>query len=170
MKDITIKENNTEIELKRGRPEEYTEELANRICEKITQGMSLKSTVEQDEDLPSLQTIYSWLSKHNNFLDNYTQATQNRTEAQLEELNRLGDIAIQEASNTGDKRANAVVQAYKLKADNMKWVMSKMKPKKYGDKLELAGDQDNPITVNLISYAKPKIYDNIIDVESKPID
>ena len=98
------------------------------------------------------------------------RATADRTETQLELLNELGDTAIELSQSTDPKQSNAVVQAVKLKADNLKWVMSKMKPKKYGDKLELAGDQDNPITVNLISYARPKIHEHITEVESKPVD
>ena len=35
----------------------------------------------------------------------------------------------------------------------MKWVMSKMKPKKYGDKLDMTTD-GKAITVELISYSK----------------
>ena len=32
------------------------------------------------------------------------------------------------------------MQAVKLKADNLKWSMSKMKPKKYGDKVDVTSD------------------------------
>ena len=118
---------------------------------------------------PILETVWRWLRENKYFNEHYVRATADRTETQLELLNELGDTAIELSQSTDPKQSNAVVQAVKLKADNLKWVMSKMKPKKYGDKLELAGDQDNPITVNLISYAKPKVYD-AIDVESKPID
>ena len=49
----------------------------------------------------------------------------------------FGDQAIELAESADPKAAGAMVQAVKLKADNLKWVMSKMKPKKYGDKLDM---------------------------------
>ena len=136
-----------------GRPTEYTQEKGLKICEKITQGFSLKSIVENDESLPSLVSIYSWLSNNEDFLNNYARATEQRTEAQLEDLNILGDISIQEAKDADPKSSNAIVSAYKLKADNMKWVMARMKPKKYGDKIDMTSD-GKAITVELISYKK----------------
>lgn len=42
---------------------------------------------------------------------------------------------------------NEAVQRSKLRADTRKWLLSKRLPKKYGDKLELAGDAANPLTV-----------------------
>ena len=152
----------------KGRPTEYTKEKGDKICNQISTGRSLKSVIEEDETLPSLQTVYSWLRLYKHFLYNYTLATQNRTDAQLEQLNEMGDISIDEAKLADPKSANAIVQAYKLKADNVKWVMSKMKPKKYGDKLELGGDQDNPITIELVSYANKmlKAPSKVIDEEN----
>lgn len=138
-----------------GRPTEYTKEKGDAICSLIASGKSLKSVVEGDELLPSLQTVFSWLRSDKQFLDNYTQATEQRTDAQLEQLNEMGEEAIAVSQTTGDKRAGAVVQAYKLKADNMKWVMARMKPKKYGDKLDMTSD-GKAITVELVSYARPK--------------
>lgn len=40
---------------------------------------------------------------------------------------------------------SASVQALRLEVDTIKWLLSKLMPKKYGDKLELSGDADNPI-------------------------
>lgn len=141
---------------KNGRPTKYTQELSEKICSLMSEGKSLKSICENGEDMPDMSNVFRWLSKYPMFRQNYTQAQNDRTEAQLEELNELANEAIETSKTTGDKRANAVVSAYKLKADNMKWVMSKMKPKKYGDKLALGGDTDAPLTITVIDYHKKK--------------
>jgi len=118
-----------------GKPETYTKEIGENLCSMIAKGRSVKSICDM-EGMPSLDTFYSWNRKHKEFADNYTQATVDRTEYQLEQLNEMGDISIEEAKNVNPKSSNAVVSAYKLKADNMKWVMARMKPKKYGDKID----------------------------------
>jgi hypothetical protein len=145
-----------QTKLTRGRPTIYSKELTDNICTLIAQGNSMRSICERKE-MPEMQTIWRWLREYKLFSEQYAKATIDRTESQLEELNNLGDTSIDEAKLADPKSANAIVQAYKLKADNMKWVMSKMKPKKYGDKLELGGDQDNPITIELVSYANKMI-------------
>lgn len=122
-----------------GRPTKYTTEIADKICSQIVVGRSLRS-ICLDDDMPDLVTVYSWLRNHPEFLKQYDVATSERTETQQEMLLEMGDIAIQHAENVDPKAAGAVVSAYKLKADNFKWSMSKMKPKKYGEKLDLTSD------------------------------
>lgn len=121
---------------KLGRPSEYTQELADTICEQLSLGMSLRK-VCLPEEMPEVKTIFNWFRKYPDFLQQYEHATAERTEYQQEQLIDMGDEAIAHAQAVDFKASNAVVSAYKLKADNLKWSMSKMKPKKYGDKLDL---------------------------------
>src|ERR1035437_7416782 len=137
-----------------GRPTLYTEELTDNICDLIADGNSLKKIAAM-EGMPDKASMFRWLSSYKRFSDNYARATEQRTEAQLEMLNELGDTAIELSQSTGEKRAGAVVQAIRVKADNLKWVMSKMKPKKYRDKLDMTSD-GKAITVELVSYAKSR--------------
>lgn len=128
-----------------GRPTDYTPELANKICDQISQGLSLR-TICESEDMPSGVSIFAWLKLYPDFLKQYELATDERTESQQEILIDLGDRAIEHAEEADPKAANAVVSAYKLKADNLKWSMSKMKPKKYGDKIDMTTNgKDLPI-------------------------
>ena len=124
---------------KTGRPTKYNDNIADTICAKIAVGRSLRSICE-DENMPDLTTIYEWLRVQPGFSQQYAIATDERTETQQEMLIEMGDRAIEHAEEADPKAANAVVSAYKLKADNLKWSMSKMKPKKYGDKLDLTSD------------------------------
>lgn len=119
-----------------GRPSDYTDKLAREICTRISAGESMRS-VCLDEAMPSMESVWKWIREKPEFLEQYTRATDERTETQQEMLIEMGDRAIAHAEEADPKAAGAVVQAYKLKADNLKWSMSKMKPKKYGDKLDL---------------------------------
>jgi len=120
----------------KGRPSEYTTEIGAEFCERIAQGSSLRSVCKAD-DMPNASTIFEWIRKYPGFSKQYAHACDERAEAHNETLLDLGDDAIDLAQSTDPKAANAVVAAVKLKADNLKWVMSKQKPKKYGDKIEL---------------------------------
>lgn len=124
---------------KQGRSSIYSQELADKICELIGDGNSMRSICRMDE-MPEMQTIWRWLRENKDFSERYTRATEERTEAQNEDLLDLGDEAVRLAQNVDPKAAGAVVQGVKLKADNLKWVMSKMKPKKYGDKVDVTSD------------------------------
>lgn len=145
-----------------GRPTKYTQELEDKICSELAEGRSLRS-VCLDEDMPDKATVFRWLRENKSFSDHYARAKEESADADLEELQDISNEAIAEAKIVSEKRANAVVQAYKVKGDNLKWKMSKMKPKKYGDKLDMTSD-GKAITVELINYTKDE------EIDHKPRD
>jgi len=69
------------------------------------------------------------------------------------------DIADQDPAMTAEGKLDGVSVAHaRLRVDTRKWLLSKLAPKKYGDKLELSGDAENPIAVQRIERViiKPK--------------
>ncbi len=69
------------------------------------------------------------------------------------------DIADQDPAMTAEGKLDGVSVAHaRLRVDTRKWLLSKLAPKKYGDKLELSGDAANPIAVQRIErvIVKPK--------------
>lgn len=119
-----------------GRPTIYSEKLAREFCDRLSRGISLR-TVCLADDMPSMDTIYHWIHDKKDFSEQYAQAKENSADALNEVLLDLGDDAIKLSQEVDNKVSNAVVSAVKLKADNLKWYMSKMKPKKYGDKMDM---------------------------------
>ncbi len=119
-----------------GRPTDYNTDIARQICEYLSNGESLR-TVCLREEMPDVGTVFDWFRKYPEFNLQYGRAKEESADADNEILEDLGDKAIQEAKIVDPKSSSAVVQAYKLKADNMKWAMSKKKPKKYGEKLDM---------------------------------
>lgn len=81
--------------------------------------------------MPSRQTVYSWLRTHEDFLDNYARAKDDSADA-------LADDIIDIAQGVLNKKYDP--QAARVAIDGMKWSASKLKPKKYGDKLDLTGE------------------------------
>lgn len=134
-----------------GRPTTYTKELADKICEKLALGLSMR-TICKEEDMPAMSSVFKWLRENKDFSEQYVLAKQEGTDAMSEDLMELGDEAIELAQTVDPKQSSAVVQAVKLKSDNLKWTMSKLKPKKYGDKLDMTTngkDLPTPILNNV---------------------
>lgn len=109
------------------RPSDYTPEMAAEICARLASGRSLRS-IATDEDMPAEGTIYSWLYKQKEFQEKYAHAREAQSDVYAEEIISIAD----ECEPDSQKVALA-----RLRTDNRKWVASKLKPKKYGDKLDL---------------------------------
>ena len=111
-----------------GRPSKYTQELADKICEELALGKSIRKVCSH-EDMPSVASIFNWLRTQPEFLEQYARAKQEASDYMAEEI-----VDISDSENMED------VQRARLRVDTRKWLMSKMKPKKYGEKLDLTTD------------------------------
>jgi len=122
-----------------GRPTDYTQEIADAICERIADGESLRS-ICSGGDMPNKSTVFRWLARHEEFGDQYARAR----EAQADSLfDDVLDIANSAAPET--------VQVARLQVDARKWMAGKLRPKKYADKVqnEHSGPDGGDIPVSI---------------------
>jgi hypothetical protein len=143
---------------KMGRPTDFNQEVADRICERISDGESLRS-ICRDEAMPAKATVFRWLGKHKDFEDQYTRARQEQAESLADEIVNISDevgqpLIVEGAAIMVDGKPmmvvdNASVQHAKLRVEARKWVASKLKPKKYGDKIEMSGPNGGAIPLNV---------------------
>lgn len=126
-----------------GRPTKYTQELADAICAQLSLGYSIR-TVCHGEDMPSVQTIFTWFRKHPEFLEQYTRAKQEAADAMAEDVLDIADDATNDYMMVTGKDGHEAyqlngehIQRSRLRVETRKWLMAKMKPKKYGDKQEV---------------------------------
>jgi hypothetical protein len=138
-----------------GRPSDFTKEMADKICSLLSEGKSLRTVCLADE-MPDASTVFRWLREREDFRKQYASAKEESADAQNEMLLDLGDEAIELAQGVDPKASGAVVQAVKLKADNLKWHMSKMKPKKYGDKIDVTSDNKPIPLLHVLHKEEPK--------------
>jgi hypothetical protein len=103
-----------------GRPTDFTQEIADKICLDISEGKSLRAICE-DDDLPSRVTVYNWLKANESFLNQYTRAREEQADYYVEQM-----IEIAETEKD--------VARARLRVDTLKWVASKFKGTLYGDK------------------------------------
>ncbi len=130
---------------KGGRPEIYTQELADKVCQRIAEGYSMR-TVCVPDDMPAISTLFKWIREKPEFSQQYAKATEERTEAMSEDILDIADdgsndlMTIQKGSQTYEVENREVTNRSRLRVDTRKWLMSKMKPKKYGDKVDVTSD------------------------------
>lgn len=129
-----------------GRPTKYTKELADTICEQLAQGLSMR-TISKDKSLPAMSTMFLWLREHEEFSEQYAKAKQESTDAMAEDILDIADDGSNDYTETEDGRMvynGDSVQRSRLRVDTRKWLMSKMKPKKYGEHLDI--EQKSEVT------------------------
>lgn len=117
---------------------DWTPELVERICGEIASGRAV-SDVSREDWCPAEKSIYRQMAADKNFADAINRARAAQQEREVEECVRMADMATTEDW-----------QVVKLRIWARQWRASKLAPKKYGDKLALAGDSDNPIAVQRI--------------------
>lgn len=135
-----------------GRPTKYSPELADRICEQMALGKSLKSICKA-EDMPALSSVFKWLKEHSEFSDKYAVACEERSEAMLEDILEISDTGIDVVKTGAEKKSGAYAQIVRLQVDTRKWYMSKMKPKKYGDKVDVTSGGEK-VAISLVNYER----------------
>lgn len=139
-----------------GRPTTYSKEIADSICEGISMGSSIR-TVCAPESMPAISTFYKWLREHEEFSKQYARACEERTEAMAEDILDIADDGTNDYITRENKDGveyevvnSDAIQRSRLRVDTRKWLMSKMKPKKYGDKVDVTSGGEKITSAPLI--------------------
>lgn len=136
-------------------PYPWPPELEAQICAALAEGSSLR-TICALESMPSAPTIFKHLAESKEFAEQYARAREMQMEAMAEEILQIADDGLNDTYETeeGEQRTNQdVIQRSRLRVDTRKWLMSKMAPKKYGDKIqtEVSGPNGGPMQVQDIT-------------------
>jgi len=139
-----------------GRPSSYSLHTAETICERLADGESLIS-ICADEGMPAKKTVLQWLSKHEEFRNQYAVARERQAEHYLDEILEISDDGSRDYKKQADGREAPDydhMARSRLRVDSRKWIMSKLAPKKYGDKLGISGDGDgSPLVVQIMKFS-----------------
>ena len=142
------------------RPTDYSEEIAIDICSWLIQGKSVASYCKQ-ENTPTVKTIYNWLAAHKEFLQLYAQAKQDSADTLTDESLDIADNVGNAVEIDGEivRMIDAASVAHaRLRIDTRKWYASKLKPKKYGDKIDAnlnhTGELINKVVIEFVDAAK----------------
>jgi hypothetical protein len=139
---------------RRGQQTKYTEAIANEICERLANGEVL-ATICRDPHMPDERAVRQWalddqadkVGTGAGFAPRYARARAVGYEHLADEIIEISDAPIM-FNGAPD---NALVQHARLRSDNRKWFLSKVLPKRFGDKVtqEITGDPNAPLLTRI---------------------
>ncbi len=138
--------------------EEQKETMFNDVIKSIESGLSLRAALIQTN---VSRTIFeNILNGSEEKKAQYARARDERADRIFEEILEIADESNKDTliTDNGISINSEFVQRSKLRIDARKWYLSKMLPKKFGDKVEntIVGDNEKPIVINLGSGIDPK--------------
>lgn len=124
-----------------GRPTKRNQALVDKLCELIAIGYSNRQACEQ-VGLDQCQ-ITRWARKNPEFRTQYAQAMEERCERWADEIIEIADDGLNDWVEREKEHGEMHLvfngehfQRSRLRVDTRKWALSKLLPKKYGDKIE----------------------------------
>lgn len=116
-----------------GRPTKCTPAITGEICARIVAGEAL-ANICKDPAMPDITTVYRWLNgEDTTFATAYAHARLDQADTLADEIITIADTEVD------PNRA-------KVRIDARKWTASKLKPQRYGEKLDISGEISNKIT------------------------
>lgn len=156
-----------------GRPTDYTKDLSDIICAKLAEGESMRS-ISRDESMPCSTTMFRWLREDEEFQQQYAQAKLEGHNAWFEDIMDISDDGSndwmernnKDGENIGWQVNGEAIQRSKLRVDSRKWALSKLMPKKYGDKIHT----EHSGTLNDFSNCDTEELDRLMRVMKQKLD
>ncbi len=144
----------------KGYTQEEKQRIFDEILAKVSSGLSLRKSIEEAGTI-SRETFFCWIAKDSKMADQYARAAEVRADAIFEDMLDIADDGTNDWVEKSDKFGQSYyelngehVQRSKLRIDARKWALSKMMPKKYGDKLDVTTDGDKINTTPTIVFKK----------------
>lgn len=138
-----------------GRPTIRTPDVEAFVLTAIAEGKSLR-WIGKQLGAPSMSTILRWADQDEAFRKQYAHARAQGLDAVADEMLEIADDGTNDLTTVTDASGNDRevlnvdhVQRSKLRVDTRKWLLSKLAPKKYGDRVatELSGPDGGPVQV-----------------------
>lgn len=141
----------------KGSGSKYTEEIAEQICDLVSNGVNLRKVCRMD-GMPSWRTVYNWVVEKPDFASRLARARElgydSLAEEALEISNtpHLGQKKVFTSGAGEDEDSMTVTEDdmlghRKLQIETRLKLLAVWDPKRYGNKVQLGGDGGLPIKV-----------------------
>lgn len=152
-----------------GRPALFPAEhmVWQNILQGISEGKSLSSTL-RSEGMPSYSLARQMIKNNAEFRAAYEKAVEDRADRLAEEIIELSDKELPDGLE--GPMASAWVQQKRLQVEARKWVASKLKPKTYGDRIDVSVTDTRISVMDALNEARQRVIkdeSNVMDVEAK---
>ena len=107
------------------------------------------------EDMPNHSTVMNWCREDEEIANQYARAREAMTDYRFDAHRDLAAEIVKKYISEGWEPKDAISMA-RIECDKEKWELSKLSPKKYGDKItqELTGAGGVPLDLN-INFVSP---------------
>jgi len=126
--------------------EELWDDQIREVLERLANGESLRSISKQPK-MPKPSTFLLWVGKDAVLAEHYARAREAGMDAIGEEIIEIVDQATPDTA-----------QRDRLRFDARRWYLSKLAPKKYGDKVDHTssdGSMSPPTTIRIVAADDP---------------
>jgi hypothetical protein len=114
--------------------------------------------------MPAVETVCRWLNTHEEFRKQYAHAREVQADVIGEETFEIVDDGrndwIEAETKNGDpyvKLNDEAIQRSKLRLDQRKWWLSKLAPKKYGDRVQVDGIEPGNVSITVNAATIPAL-------------
>jgi hypothetical protein len=150
-----------------GRPSKYTPQIAKEIVERLSQGIPLWE-ICRDDHMPAWRTIYDWMERDAELSAWIARARELGQDAIAEDCLRIIDEEPTKVISEGGIRYDsAFVQWQKNRVEQRLKLLAKWNPKRYGDRVQLAGDAEQPIKIQAETQAEAMFEALLKNIELK---
>lgn len=132
----------------------FSAEIADRICERLGEGDPLR-VICRTEGMPAWRTVYHWIENDEDFKARIAHARARGFDAIAEDCLDIADETSHDTMmvGTGENEREAAnsewISRSKLRIETRLKLLAKWDPKRYGDKMQVSGDADNPLTITV---------------------
>ena len=112
--------------------------------------------------MPAMSTVFKWLASNEEFSEQYARARETQADALFDEILDIADTPMIGEKTKADKEGNIVevttgdmIEHRRLQVDARKWMAGKLRPKKYGEKLDLNVDGKLTLVPQITINGKP---------------
>jgi len=143
------------------------DKIFNEIINLIEQGDSLRSIL-LSLNMPSSRTFYKWIDESDDKVKRYARSCYLRSEILFDEIIDISDDNKRDRRTLKDGQEvvdHEVIARSRLRVDTRKWILSKMNPEKYGDKVDVTTKGDKVNRPETIKELQEKL--NILNKELK---
>lgn len=128
--------------------------MCGEICHKVANGEPLTKICEVN-GMPVYSTVMKWLTEDATFSEMYARAREDQADYLADQIVAIADepvfepkLETEDGEDGGDagKKARMIstldMERRRQRIESRKWVAAKLKPRAYGDKLDLTGSLD----------------------------
>jgi len=136
-----------------------------KVFEAIANGAALSTAIKSTSPSPSYAWAKGQLRNNPELKLAYQQAVEDRADRLAEELMEIADTPMPDGLD-GPGRS-AWVQQMRLRVDVRKWAASKLKPKTYGERLDLSVTQEPISIIGALKEAQRRVFDDKRTVDAQ---